>query len=176
MAPMRSIGTQCISIKWKHCKQSRRRQDRCDARLLDAAWRAACRPAATGTPSMRSSSWRAADGCRPAAATPSMHPLAASRGRDMHSSSRRRHLHASRGRLSSSCRAADECSPAYVTQDAQDLADASQDTDARATSFSMLLFGRRRRPLRQRRGARRAGGRHGTGKTTRTCCRSLLQR
>ena len=35
---------------------------------------------------------------------------------------------------------------------------------------------RRRRPLRQRRGARRAGGRHGTGKTTRTCCRSLLQR
>ena len=25
------IGTQCISIKWKHCKQSRRRQDRCDA-------------------------------------------------------------------------------------------------------------------------------------------------
>ena len=39
----------------------------------------------------------------------------------MHSSSRR-------ARLSSSCRAADECSPAYVTH-AQDLADASQDTD-----------------------------------------------
>ena len=55
------------------------------------------------------------------AATPSMRPLAASRGRDMHSSSRR-------ARLSSSCRAADECSPAYVTH-AQDLADASQDTD-----------------------------------------------
>ena len=35
---------------------------------------------------------------------------------------------------------------------------------------------RRRRPLRQRRRARRAGGRHRTRKTTRTCCRSLLQR
>ena len=67
------------------------------------------------------SSWRAADGCRPAAATPSMRPLAASRGRDMHSSSRRAAL------STSSCRAADECSPAYVTN-AQDLADASQDT------------------------------------------------
>ena len=78
---------------------------------------------------MRSSSWSAADGCRPAAATPSMRPLAANRGRDMHSSPRRaaRAMQASRGRLSSSCRAADECSPAYVTH-AQDLADASQDT------------------------------------------------
>ena len=52
----------------------------------------------------------------------------------MHSSSRRAaralqpSMHASRGRLSSSCRAADECSPAYVTN-AQDLADASQDTE-----------------------------------------------
>ena len=60
---------------------------------------------------MRSSSWSAADGCRPAAATPSMH-----------------HLAAGRAISSSSCRAADECSPAYVTN-AQDLADASQDTD-----------------------------------------------
>ena len=70
--------------------------------------------------SRRAPSWRAADGCRPAAATPSMRPLAASRGRDVHSSSRRG--------LSSSCRAAAECSPAYVTN-AQDLADASQDTE-----------------------------------------------
>ena len=60
---------------------------------------------------MRSSSWSAADGCRPAAATPSMH-----------------HLAAGRAISTSSCRAADECSPAYVTS-AQDLADASQDTD-----------------------------------------------
>ena len=37
-------------------------------------------------------------------------------------------MQASRGRLSSSCRAADECSPHYVTN-AQDLADASQDTN-----------------------------------------------
>jgi len=37
-------------------------------------------------------------------------------------------MHANRGRLSSSCRAAAECSPAYVTN-AQDLADASQDTE-----------------------------------------------
>ena len=60
---------------------------------------------------MRSSSWSAADGCRPAAATPSMH-----------------HLAAGRAISTSSCRAADECSPAYVTN-ARDLADASQDTD-----------------------------------------------
>ena len=60
---------------------------------------------------MRSSSWSAADGCRPAAATPSMH-----------------HLAAGRAISSSSCRAADECSPAYVTN-AQDLADTAQDTD-----------------------------------------------
>ena len=38
------------------------------------------------------------------------------------------HHLAARRNLSSSCRAADECSPAYVTH-AQDLADASQDTD-----------------------------------------------
>ena len=86
-------------------------------RLLLRSLRA-CRPAATGTPSTRSS-WRAAGACRPAAATPSMRPLAASRGRVMH---------ARRAFSTSSCRAADECSPAYVTN-ARDLADASQDTD-----------------------------------------------
>ena len=84
--------------------------------------------------SRRAPSWRAADGCKPAAATPSMRPLAARRGRDMHSSSRRAaramqpSMHARRALSTSSCRAADECSPAYVTN-AQDLADASQDTE-----------------------------------------------
>ena len=56
------------------------------------------------------SSWRAADGCGPAAATPSMHFIAARRN------------------LSSSCRAADECTPQYVTP-VTTLADASQDTE-----------------------------------------------
>ena len=148
-------------------------------RLLRAGWRA-CRPSTATATAMRSrlaSSWRAAGACMPAAATPSMHPLAARRGRDVHTTpldagalapggqhtarrggrpprsdgglharhaatpsmrplaaSRGRDMHssprraASRGRLSSSCRAADECSPAYVTH-AQDLADASQDTE-----------------------------------------------
>ena len=58
----------------------------------------------------RRASWRAADGCRPVAATPSMHCFAAQRALS-----------------TSSCRAADECSPHYVTN-AQDLADASHDT------------------------------------------------
>ena len=61
--------------------------------------------------SRRAPSWRAAGECGHAAATPSMH-----------------HLAAGRAISSSSCRAADECSPAYVTN-AQDLADAAQDTD-----------------------------------------------
>ena len=89
-------------------------------RLLRAGLRA-CRPTTATAMRSRRASWRAAGACGHAAATPSMRPLAASRGRDMRSSSRR-------ARLSSSCRAADECSPAYVTN-AQDLAEASQDTD-----------------------------------------------
>ena len=122
---------------------------------------------------MRASSWRAAGACMPAAATPSMRPLAARRGRDVHTTpldagalapegqhtarrggrpprsdgglharhaatpsmrplaaSRGRDVHTTprRARLSSSCRAADECSPHYVTPVTK-LADASQDTD-----------------------------------------------
>ena len=140
-------------------------------RLLRAGLRG-YRPTTATAMRSRRASWRAAGGCRPAAATPSMRPLAASRGRDVHTTpldagalapggqhiarrggrpprsdgglharhaatpsmrplaaSRGRDMHSSsrRARLSSSCRAADECSPAYVTN-AQDLADASQDT------------------------------------------------